>query len=76
MKHSGKSLERPATKALKRREFLTTAVTATAATVVAASSFPKPSLSQGIKQWRLPTTSPKHFPRLGTRASHLGYSIT
>ncbi len=76
MKHSGKSLERPATKALKRREFLTTAVTATAATAVAASSFPKPSLSQGMTKWRMQTTWPKNYPGLGTGANKLGEFIT
>ncbi|MCH8035880.1 MAG: TRAP transporter substrate-binding protein [Proteobacteria bacterium] len=76
MKHSGKSLERPATKALKRREFLTTVVTATAVTAVAASSFPKPSLSQGIKKWRMQTTWPKNYPGLGTGANKLGEFIT
>ncbi|MEE9210377.1 MAG: hypothetical protein V3U23_07980, partial [Kiloniellales bacterium] len=76
MKHSGKSRERPATKALKRREFLTTAVTATAATAVAASSFPKPSLSQGLTKWRMQTTWPKNYPGLGTGANKLGEFIT
>ena len=76
MKHSGKSLERPRAKTLKRREFLTTAVTATAVTAVAASSFPKPSLSQGLKKWRMQTTWPKNFPGLGTGANKLGEFIT
>jgi TRAP-type mannitol/chloroaromatic compound transport system substrate-binding protein len=76
MKHSSKSLERPRAKALKRREFLTTAVTATAVTAVAASSFPKPSLSQGLKKWRMQTTWPKNFPGLGTGANKLGEFIT
>ena len=76
MKQSGKSLERPRAKAFKRREFLTTAVTATAVTAVAASSFPKPSLAQGLKKWRMQTTWPKNFPGLGTGANKLGEFIT
>ena len=62
----------PAKTGLKRRDFIKTASTATlAATAVAASSFPKPSLSQGRMQWRMQTTWPKNFPGLGTGANTL-----
>lgn len=61
-----------------RRNFLRKAGTSTAAvaaTAVAASSFPKPSLSQGLKQWRMGTTWPKNFPGLGTGANQLAEFI-
>ncbi len=61
---------------LQRRDFLRNATVSTAAAaVVAASSFPKPSLSQGLKQWRMGTTWPKNFPGLGTGANKLAEFI-
>ena len=61
---------------LKRRDFIKKAgVTTVAATAAAASSFPKPSLSQGRMQWRMQTTWPKNFPGLGTGANKLAEFI-
>ena len=63
---------------LKRRDFLKSAgggTAALAATAVAASSFPKPSLAQGAMQWRMQTTWPKNFPGLGTGANKLAEFI-
>ena len=63
---------------VKRRDFLKKAgggTAAVAATAVAASSFPKPSLAQGAMQWRMQTTWPKNFPGLGTGANKLAEMI-
>ncbi len=61
---------------MKRRKFLTQAATAgVAASAVAASSFPSPALSQGLKKWRMQTTWPKNFPGLGTGANKLAEFI-
>ena len=63
---------------IQRRKFLKTAAVggvALAATATAASSFPKPALSQGAKQWRMQTTWPKNFPGLGTGANKLAEYI-
>jgi TRAP-type mannitol/chloroaromatic compound transport system substrate-binding protein len=60
---------------MKRRQFMTRAATATAATAVAASSFPAPAISQGLMQWRMQTTWPKNFPGLGTGANKLAEYI-
>lgn len=68
----------PAKAEVKRRDFLKKAGTGTAAvaaTAVAASSFPKPSLAQGAMQWRMQTTWPKNFPGLGTGANKLAEFI-
>ena len=68
----------PAKADVKRRDFLKQAGTGTAAvaaTAVAASSFPKPSLAQGAMQWRMQTTWPKNFPGLGTGANKLAEFI-
>jgi TRAP-type mannitol/chloroaromatic compound transport system substrate-binding protein len=57
---------------MKRRNFLAgAAATGAAAAAVAASSFPKPALSQGRMEWRMVTTWPKNFPGLGTGANLL-----
>ncbi len=65
-----------ADKGLKRRDFIKKATATTlAATAVAASNFPKPSLSQGRMQWRMQTTWPKNFPGLGTGANKLAEFI-
>ncbi|TFG86568.1 MAG: TRAP transporter substrate-binding protein [Hyphomicrobiales bacterium] len=70
--------EKPPAPRLERREFIKKAgvTTAIAATGVAASTFPKPSLSQGLMKWRMQTTWPKNFPGLGTGANTLGEFIT
>ncbi len=60
---------------MKRRNLLKGGAIAGAA-VAAASSFPAPAISQGIKQWRLVTTWPKRFPILGTGAELVGELIT
>jgi len=66
-----------ATAPLERRDFIKKATvgTAVAAAGVAASTFPKPSLSQGRMQWRMQTTWPKNFPGLGTGANTLAEFI-
>jgi TRAP-type mannitol/chloroaromatic compound transport system substrate-binding protein len=62
---------------MKRRQFLSKAATAGAAVgAVAASSFPKPAISQGAMKWRMQTTWPKNFPGLGTGANKLAEFIT
>ncbi len=43
--------------------------------VAAASAFPKPALSQGLKQWRMVTAWPANFPGLGTGANLLAELI-
>jgi len=63
---------------MKRRDFLKGSVTGATAigTVAAASSFPKPAISQGNMKWRMQTTWPKNFPGLGTGANVLAQFIT
>ena len=62
---------------MKRRQFMTKAVTVGAAAgAVAASSFPAPAISQGLMKWRMQTTWPKNFPGLGTGANKLAQFIT
>ncbi len=58
-----------------RRRFLKTAALSSAGLAAAASSFPKPALSQGALQWRMQTTWPKNFPGLGTGANKLAELI-
>jgi len=54
---------------MKRRTFIKHgAATGAVAVAAAASGFPKPALSQGIKQLKMVTTWPKNFPGLGTAA--------
>jgi TRAP-type mannitol/chloroaromatic compound transport system substrate-binding protein len=67
------SKERAPAARLERREFIKKAAAGSivAATGVAASTFPKPSLSQGLLKWRMQTTWPKNFPGLGTGANAL-----
>ncbi len=60
---------------MKRRAFLSTA-TIGAGAAAAASTFPKPAISQGIKEIRLVTTWPKNFPGLGTGAERFAQRIT
>jgi len=59
---------------MRRRGFVSGAAAAGAAT--AASTFPAPAISQGLKEWRMVTTWPKNFPGLGTGAELLGKMIT
>ena len=42
----------------------------------AASSFPAPAISQGLREWRMVTSWPKGLPGLGTGAERLGQRIT
>ncbi|MDH3595600.1 MAG: TRAP transporter substrate-binding protein [Rhodospirillales bacterium] len=59
-----------------RRGFLRkSAVSTAAAAAIAASGFPKPSLAQGLKKWRMGTTWPKNFPGLGTGGNTLAQFI-
>ena len=69
--------QKPAAARLERREFIkkVAATSAIAATGVAASAYPKPSLSQGLMKWRMQTTWPKNFPGLGTGANTLAEFI-
>ena len=57
---------------MKRRQFVTGAATGA---LVAASTFPAPAISQGVKEWRMVTTWPKNFPGLGTGAELLAQMI-
>ena len=60
---------------MQRRDFLTGAAAATVAGA-AAGSFPKPALSQGMRQLKMVTTWPKNFPGLGTGAERVAQRIT
>ena len=65
----------PATpKETARRNFLKAAATGSVA-LAAASSLPKPAISQGLMKWRMQTTWPKNFPGLGTGANKLAELI-
>jgi len=68
-----RSKEKAPAARLERREFIRKAAAGSvaAAAGVAASTFPKPSLSQGLMKWRMQTTWPKNFPGLGTGANAL-----
>jgi TRAP-type mannitol/chloroaromatic compound transport system substrate-binding protein len=59
---------------MQRRKFLQGAALVGAAGA-AASSFPKPSIAQGVKRLRMQTTWPKNFPGLGTGANFLARLI-
>ncbi len=57
---------------MKRRKFLkSTVATGAVAAVTAASSFPSPALSQGIRELKFVTSFPKNFPGLGTSANRV-----
>ncbi|MEN8198336.1 MAG: twin-arginine translocation signal domain-containing protein, partial [Pseudomonadota bacterium] len=61
---------------MKRRSFLTgAAATGAVAAAAAASSFPKPAISQGRKQLKMVTSWPKNFPGLGTAANRLSARV-
>lgn len=57
---------------LKRRDLLTT----TGAVGVAASAFPSPAISLGLKQWRLASLWPLSMPGFGVAARRLAELIT
>ena len=61
---------------MKRRSFLKGAAVTTVATTAAASSFPKPAVSQNKQKWRLVTTWPKNLPGLGTGAQYFADMVT
>jgi TRAP-type mannitol/chloroaromatic compound transport system substrate-binding protein len=58
---------------MKRRAFLTGA--AGVGALAAASSFPKPAISQGIRELKMHTCWPKRLPVLGTGAERLAERI-
>ena len=62
---------------MKRRKFLKGAVAtgAVATAATAATSFPKPAISQGKKQLKLAMTWPQNSPGLGTSASRMAKRI-
>ncbi len=60
-----------------RRKFLKgAAATGAVAAAAAASSFPAPALSQGIRELKMTTAWPKNFPGLGTAANELAQRIS
>ncbi len=59
---------------MERRSFLTTA--GAAGVAAAASSFPKPAISQGRMEWRMVTSWPKGLPGVGTGAQRIADRIT
>lgn len=62
---------------MKRRSFLKgAAATGAVAAATAASQFPTPALSQGIKELKLVTTWPKSSPGLGLSAQRVAHRIT
>lgn len=56
---------------MSRRKFL-----AAAGAVAAASTFPRPAISQGVRQLKLVMTWPKNAPGLGTSAQRMAKRIT
>lgn len=62
---------------MKRRAFIKTAAgVGVLGAVAGVSSFPKPAISQGIKELKLVSTYPKNFPGLGTSANRVTKRIT
>ncbi len=59
--------------AVQRRSFLKGGA---AGALVAASTLPKPALSQGRLRWKMVTCWPKNFPGLGMTANQIGEQIT
>jgi len=76
MKKSGKSSTQPASKNLKRREFLTTAAVTTAAGAAAASSLAAPAIAQGRKEMVIVASWGRDFPGLGTSAQRFAQRVT
>ncbi len=60
---------------MKRRKFLKATAAGGIAVAAAASSFPKPALSQGLMEWTMITTWPMNYPALGTGANLLADMI-
>ncbi len=62
---------------MERRKFIKGAAVAGVATAaVAASNFPKPALSQGLKEWKLAMSWPLNSPGLGTSGQRVARNIT
>jgi len=62
---------------MERRKFIKGAAVAGVATAaVAASNFPKPALSQGLKEWKLAMSWPLNSPGLGTSGQRVARRIT
>lgn len=60
---------------MERRKFMKDAALTGVAATAAASSFPKPAISQGRTQWTMVTTWPKNFPGLGVSAERIAQRI-
>ena len=60
---------------MQRRHLVKTLGVGGLAAGAAASTFPKPAISQNLRQWRLVTTWPANFPGLGTGANLLAELI-
>lgn len=61
---------------MERRRFLLGTAAAGAGVAVAASSLPKPALSQGLIEWRMVTSWPRGLPGVGTGAQRIADWIT
>lgn len=62
---------------MKRREFISKAVTTgVVASAVAASTYSAPAISQNLRKWRFITTWPKNLPGLGTGAQYFADQVT
>ena len=62
---------------MKRRDFIQGATAAGVATAaVAASTFPKPAIAQGLKEWKLAMSWPLNSPGLGTSGQRVARNIT
>jgi len=60
---------------MKRRNFVQGVAAGGVAAGTAASTFPKPAISQNLREWRMVTTWPMNFPGLGTGANLLAEMI-
>jgi TRAP-type mannitol/chloroaromatic compound transport system substrate-binding protein len=61
---------------MKRRTFVKGAATAgVAGAAVAASSFPTPAISKGLKEWKMAMTWPKNTPALGVAGQRVADRI-
>jgi len=61
---------------MKRRDFIKSAATAGVATAaVAATNFPTPAISQGMKEWKMALTWPANTPGLGIAAQRVAKRI-
>ena len=61
---------------MKRRKFIQGAAVAGVATAAAASNFPSPAISQGLKRWKLAMSWPLNSPGLGTSGQRVARRIT